>query len=102
MSLSLSPNSLYRQTTDCTEGGGLTREHCITEILLKVAFNTVKQTNKNQNLQIYDKCQVWFLHLAGDCHGHRRDRMVVGFTTLPMQPVVSLNPSHGELYSIQH
>jgi hypothetical protein len=25
MSLSLSPNSLYRQTTDCTEGGGLTR-----------------------------------------------------------------------------
>ena len=29
MSLSLSPNSLYRQTNDCTEGGGLTREHCI-------------------------------------------------------------------------
>ena len=29
MSLSLSPNSLYRQTTNCTEGGGLTREHCI-------------------------------------------------------------------------
>jgi hypothetical protein len=28
MSLILSPNSLYRQTTDCTEGGGLTREHC--------------------------------------------------------------------------
>ena len=28
MSLSLSPNSLYCQTTDCTEGGGLTREHC--------------------------------------------------------------------------
>ena len=28
MSLSLSPNSLYRQTTDCTEGGSLTREHC--------------------------------------------------------------------------
>ena len=28
MSLSLSPNSLYRQTTNCTEGGGLTREHC--------------------------------------------------------------------------
>ena len=28
MSLSLSPNSLYRQTTACTEGGGLTREHC--------------------------------------------------------------------------
>ena len=21
--------SVYRQTTDCTEGGGLTREHCI-------------------------------------------------------------------------
>ena len=29
MSLSLSPNSFYRQTTDCTEGSGLTREHCI-------------------------------------------------------------------------
>ena len=29
MSLSLSPNSLYLQTTDCTEGGDLTREHCI-------------------------------------------------------------------------
>jgi hypothetical protein len=28
MSLSLSPHSLYRQTTDCTEGGGLMREHC--------------------------------------------------------------------------
>jgi hypothetical protein len=28
MSLSLSPNSLYSQTTNCTEGGGLTREHC--------------------------------------------------------------------------
>jgi hypothetical protein len=27
MSLSLSPNSLYCQTTNCTEGGGLTREH---------------------------------------------------------------------------
>ena len=27
MSLSLSPNSLYHQTTDCTEGGGLMREH---------------------------------------------------------------------------
>jgi hypothetical protein len=35
MSLSLSPNSLYRQTTDCTEGGGLTREHCIYNIWLK-------------------------------------------------------------------
>ena len=29
MSLSLTPNLLYRQTTNCTEGGGLTREHCI-------------------------------------------------------------------------
>ena len=33
MSLSLSPNSLYRQTTDCTEGGGLTREHCILKVI---------------------------------------------------------------------
>jgi hypothetical protein len=29
MSFSLSPNSLYCQSTDCTEGGGLTREHYI-------------------------------------------------------------------------
>jgi hypothetical protein len=29
MSLSLSPNSLYHQTTDCTEGRGLTREQSI-------------------------------------------------------------------------
>jgi hypothetical protein len=29
MSLSLLPNLLYRQTTDCTEGGSLTRDHCI-------------------------------------------------------------------------
>ena len=36
MSLSLSPNSLYRQTTDCTEGGGLTREHCTF-----IVFNSV-------------------------------------------------------------
>jgi hypothetical protein len=27
MSLSLSPNLLYRQTTDCTEGGGLTNNY---------------------------------------------------------------------------
>jgi hypothetical protein len=32
MSLSLSPNLLYCQTTDCTEGGGLTREHCNSNI----------------------------------------------------------------------
>jgi hypothetical protein len=37
MSLSLTPNSLYRQTTDCTEGGGLTREHCI-YIFLSLKF----------------------------------------------------------------
>jgi hypothetical protein len=40
MSLSLSPNSLYRQTTDCTEGGGLTREHC-TAICIHVAKRKV-------------------------------------------------------------
>jgi hypothetical protein len=36
MSLSLSPNSLYRQTTDCTEDGGLTRVHCILYLLRKI------------------------------------------------------------------
>ena len=38
MSPSLSPNSLYRQTTDCTEGGGLTREHCILFSLKLITF----------------------------------------------------------------
>ena len=38
MSLSLSPNSLYRQTTDCTEGGGLTREHCILFLIFYCFF----------------------------------------------------------------
>ena len=37
MSLSLSPNALYRQTTDCTEGGGLTREHCISKMTFYVS-----------------------------------------------------------------
>ena len=37
MSLSLSPNSLYHQTTDCTEGDGLTTEHCI--LVLEEIFN---------------------------------------------------------------
>ena len=33
-----------------------------------------------------------------------RDRMVVGFTTAPAitAKVVSSNPTHGEMYSIQH
>ena len=37
-----------------------------------------------------------------------RDRMVIGFTKLFMQPVpittkvASSNPAHGEVYSIQH
>jgi hypothetical protein len=47
MSLSLSPNSLYRQTTDCTEGGGLTREHCI-------AIETFKIVNKTSPLYLHD------------------------------------------------
>jgi hypothetical protein len=34
-----------------------------------------------------------------DCH----DRMVVGFTTTyAISKVVSWNPAHGEVYSIQH
>ena len=37
MSLSLSPNSLYRQTTDCTEGGSLTREHCKYNNILNIS-----------------------------------------------------------------
>ena len=41
MFLSLSPNSLYRQTTDCTEGGGLTREHCIFKTLFGSTLKTL-------------------------------------------------------------
>ena len=47
MSLSLSPNSLYHQTTDCTEGGGLTREHCIDKIhpsIIKIEENKTDDT----------------------------------------------------------
>jgi len=32
---------------------------------------------------------------------HSRDRMVVGFT-VPITTNISLNPVHGEVYSIQH
>jgi hypothetical protein len=42
MSLSLSPNSLYCQTTDCTEGGGITREHCST---IQLYWVVLLQTN---------------------------------------------------------
>jgi hypothetical protein len=47
MSHSLSPNSLYHQTTDCTEGGGLTREHCIDKIhpsIIKIEENKTDDT----------------------------------------------------------
>ena len=46
------------------------------------------------------------LHACRGCHGS--DRMIVGFTTMYMQSVpvttkvVSLNATHGEVYSIQH
>jgi hypothetical protein len=42
MFLSLSPNSLYRQTTDCTEGGGLMREHCIYIYFAGITSNNMK------------------------------------------------------------
>jgi len=46
---------------------------------------------------------IWYLHnLNGGCRGC--DRMVVGFTVQSMPittKVVSLNPVHGEVYSIQ-
>ena len=41
MSLSLSPNSLYRQTTDCTEGGGLTREHCTYILYIYIVWTSM-------------------------------------------------------------
>ena len=45
MSLSLSPNSLYRQTTDCTEGGGLMREHCICTFFVTFFSATIDGRN---------------------------------------------------------
>jgi hypothetical protein len=70
MSLSLSPNSLYRQTTDCTEGGGLTREHCIyvvtgTESSMKLNKSNGKNTDsvsmKMQNSTMYRIFNIIFL-----------------------------------------
>jgi hypothetical protein len=69
MSLSLSPNSLYCQTTDCTEGGGLTREHCIyvvtgTESSMKLNKSNGKNTDsvsmKMQNSTMYNgiECSI--------------------------------------------
>ena len=55
MFLSLSPNSLYRQTTDCTEGGGLTREHCIQKS--PINFRTLRlHKNLKINFRTRDFC----------------------------------------------
>ena len=51
MSLSLSPNSFYRQATECTEGGGLTREHC-----------TIYRWNK----KLYQ--EKWSFFFSSTCH----------------------------------
>ena len=53
MSLSLSPNSLYRQTTDCTEGGILTREHCILFFLITIWSMHVELIIKCSSVTIY-------------------------------------------------
>jgi hypothetical protein len=57
MSLSLSSNSLYRQTTDRTEGGGLTREHCILKDK-NVMARTRKYYLKNNYLTLRSKVKV--------------------------------------------
>ena len=51
MSLSLSPSLLYRQTTDCTEGGGLTREHCILRLIRRVHQFEKRNWNKQNILR---------------------------------------------------
>ena len=48
MSLSLSPNSLYCQTTDCTEGGSLTREHCISNKTHLICTRTTRTFEKKK------------------------------------------------------
>ena len=62
MSLSLSPNSLYRQTTDCTEGGGLTREHCM-YIVVKYKINLHSLRNRLEKLA-YGSLFYLFLKLV--------------------------------------
>jgi hypothetical protein len=45
------PNSLFLQTTDCTEGGSLTREHCTTKKIKKLK-NKKKQRRKKLSTAI--------------------------------------------------
>ena len=47
-----------------------------------------------------------YLRLGGHLRHLGRDRMVIGFTCMQSVPistkVLSSNPAHGEVYSIQH
>ena len=76
MSLSLLPNSLYRQTTDCTEGGGLTREHCIYVGIQYWHYHT-----------IYVSIQYWHYHT-----------IYVGILTFMFTGVWSYSSKYGDLY----
>ena len=68
MSLSLSPNLLYRQTSDCTEGGGLTREHCIDHLQNRInilMYHTFQCNFYNIILRRINKIRVserWLLN----------------------------------------
>ena len=61
MSLSLLPNSLYRQTTDCTEGGGLTREHC--NVLLNYASKLLSYFIENFNMTMFFFFNKYCVHV---------------------------------------
>jgi hypothetical protein len=76
--------------------------HDIDEILLKVAL---KHQKSNKKKSFLDHCIVCPSLITGN--GRRgRDRMVVGFTTLPMKSVpittdvVSSNPTQSEVHNI--
>ena len=72
---------------------------------MKVVLNTIK-LNQNIHLKIiYVHVHQWYMPLTNG--GRRgRDRMVVGFTTIPMQSVpittdvVSSNIDQGEVFNI--
>jgi hypothetical protein len=94
MSLSLSPNSLYRQTTDCTEGGGLTREHCMLIISIFCTHTFVARDIK----VIINTWQQQFIFICGVNIG--RSHLIVKlsaicyyvnfkFSSVPISPITN-------------
>ena len=86
MSLSLSPNSFYRLTTDCTEGGGLTREHCI-EVWHIFCYIKVHITTNDMSSNLAQAIQHYVIKFASDLW------QVRGFlSALRFPPPIQLTP----------